>query len=88
MCKESRIPLSLIKMDYRVEGGYMKVRDWEREKGIFNAGIRFYPYQGGFGIAFSWWPCIKRPQISLHIGPFKLWIGINGQKLIEKWKGR
>ena len=55
-----------------------QARDVEFELGWFSGGIRFYPYQGGVGLSVSFWPCIKRPEISIYAGPLKIWIGVSG----------
>ena len=58
-----------------------RARDAEFEVRWVSGGIRFYPYQIGLGISISFWPCIQRPQISLHVGPLKIWLGISGQQI-------
>jgi len=60
-----------------------QARDVEFERGWISGGIRFYPYQVGVGVSISFWPCIKRPDISVHLGPFKVWIGISGKRISE-----
>jgi len=59
-----------------------RARDIEFEVGWFSGGIRLYPYQVGFGMTLSFWPCIKRPDLSLYIGPLKVWIGISGVQVV------
>lgn len=65
-----------------------KAIDWTFELGWVSGGVRFYPYQVGIGISMSFWPCIQRPDISIHVGPFKLWVGISGQKIVARLNGK
>jgi len=60
-----------------------QARDIEFERGWISGGLRFYPYQVGVGVSISFWPCVKRPDISVHLGPFKAWIGISGKRVSE-----
>lgn len=66
-------------------------REIALEKGWFSSGIRFYPYRAGIGVSISVWPGTKRPQVSIYLGPFKLWLGISGKKastwIIRKRRG-
>ncbi len=55
-----------------------RARNVEFERGWFSGGIKLYPYQVGIGASVSFWPCIKRPEISVYIGPFRLWLGVSG----------
>ena len=59
-----------------------RARDVIFDKGWFSSGIRFYPYQVGLGVSISLWPLDARPEISLHIGPFKFWLGVSGTSVL------
>lgn len=56
------------------------------DNGFACVGIRFYPYQLGLGISVSMWPLFMRPEVSLHIGPLKVWAGISGEQIISTIK--
>jgi len=58
-------------------------KDLDFELGWIGGGVRFYPYQFGMGVSVSFWPCLKRPQVAVHIGPFKIWLGISGQRVYD-----
>jgi len=58
-----------------------RARDITFEKGWVSGGIRLYPYQGGFGVSISFWPCIRRPEVSIYLGPLKFWLGISGKQI-------
>lgn len=49
-------------------------------KGPFMGGFTFYPYQVALGMSLRYWPCLYAPSIRIHVGPFKVWFGIQFRK--------
>ncbi len=43
----------------------------------FMGGVAWYPYQWAFGLSLRYWPCLFAPSVRMHVGPFKVWFGVN-----------
>lgn len=43
----------------------------------FMGGVAYYPYQVAFGVSLRYWPCLYAPSVRVHVGPLKVWLGIN-----------
>lgn len=54
------------------------ILDW----GPLTIGATFYPYQVSFGLSLQYWPCIFMPSVRIHVGPFKVWMGVRFKRVI------
>lgn len=61
-----------------------QARDFSFCFGRLMGEIVFYPYQISLGMTLRYWPGEFIPSVRLHIGPFKLWIGILSRKIPSK----
>ena len=55
-----------------------KVYEWPLKCGPVVGGFEIFTYQLALGISIRWWSCLNTPALRLYIGPFKLWLYIEG----------
>lgn len=53
-----------------------RARDRNWFVGPFMGGVTWYPYQIALGATLRYWPCLFAPSVRIHLGPFKVWFGV------------